>query len=213
MTNLELDKNEITIIIEALNARINSLPEKDESSIKTKDALNSFVNEGYIVKQKYRPWVIGCINDHYISPSHELFNITEYDAIMATYEELQRMKAIDNALVIINKLQKKSEKPLNLFYEKYSKLSGLGKIEKILYSETDYGKLYKIGILFSNGKGIRYENETLPFKKIIVEKISIKEYQAQSMPVQFMGKLDAKSKGEDLGPVLLQLQSLIQKFS
>lgn len=213
MTNLELDKNEITIIIDALNARINSLPEKDESSIKTQDALNSLTNEGYIVKQKYRPWVIGCINDYYISPFKELFNITEYDAIMATNEQMERLKAIDNVLMIINKLQKKSEKPLNLFYEKYSKLSGLGKIEKILFSETDYGKLYKIGILFSNGKGIKYENETLPFKKIILEKISIKEYQDQSIPVQFMCKLDARSKVEDLGPVLLQVMSFIQKFS
>ena len=213
MTNLELDKNEITIIIDALNARINSLPEKDESSIKTQDALNSLINEGYIVKQKYRPWVIGCINDHYISPFKELFNVTEYDAIMATNEQMERLKAIDNVLMLINKLQKKSKKPLNLFYEKYSKLSGLGKIEKILFSETNYGKLYKIGILFSNGKGIKYENETLPFKKIIVEKISIKEYQDQSMPVQFMGKLDARSKVEDLGPVLIHVKSFIQKFS
>lgn len=213
MPNLELDKNEIAIIIETLNARLNSLPENDESSVKTQDAMKSFINERYEVKQKYRPWVIGCINEFKISPFQDLFKITDYDAIMANFEQMERMKAMDIILMTINKLQKKSEKPLDLFHEKYSKLSSLGKIEKILFSETKYGNLYKIGILFSNGKGIRYDNQILPFEKIIVEKIVINEYESQLLPDQFSGKLDAKSKVEDLGPTLLQVKSIIQKFS
>ncbi len=213
VTNTELDTHEITIIIDSLNSRIKSLPENDESSIKTQDALKSFVNEGYIVKQNYRPWVIGCINEFKVSPFPELFKITDYDAIMSNIEHMERMKAMDIVLMTINKLQRKSEKPLDLFHEKYSKLSSLGKIEKILFSETNNGKLYKIGILFSNGKGLKYDNQILPFEKIIVEKIVINEYESQILPDQFLGKLDAKSKSEDLGPFLLQVQSLILKFS
>lgn len=212
MDNLNLNNNEITIINDALTGRINTVPINDESNIKTQDVLASFTQEGNEVKPKYRPWVIGCINDYFINPNKELFLITEYDAIMASDEVLLKMKELDQALTLITKLQKKSEKPRKLFHEKYSKLSELGNLEKILYSESTNGNLYKIGILFTNGKGVKFDNETGPIKSINVEKIILTDFEYQLTADKYIFKLKDRLKTAELSALELQILSIVEKY-
>jgi hypothetical protein len=212
MDNLNLNNNEITIINDALNGRINTLPINDETNIKTKIVQSSFIQDGNVVKPKDRTWVIGCIREYYIERSKELFNITDFDAVMAGDDILKRMIEIDIALALINKLQKKSEKKLKLFHEKYSKLSELGELQKVLFSESNNGQLYKIGLLFTNGKGLRFDNETGPIKNINVEKVILTDFECELTGDKFITKLKDREKINRLSILESQILSIIEKY-
>jgi len=64
---------------------------------------------------------------------------------------------LDVAMNLLNRLLKRTESKYRLFADSLSKINGMLNTNRILYSTTTDGKIYKAGIFVDKAHGIRFE--------------------------------------------------------
>ncbi|HCX22545.1 MAG: hypothetical protein CMB80_19450 [Flammeovirgaceae bacterium] len=147
------------LILKALaNRRANSQGEFNKKHLIELEKIECELKFEYShLTPKNKSILIGCLRETYIYPNKYILNLSEYQLTFMRDELLSTLSELDVVMNLLNGLLKKSESKYHLFAESLNKIDRILNSQRILYSTTTDGKIYKAGILLDRENGITFE--------------------------------------------------------
>ena len=156
--------------------------------------------------------LIGCLRETYVYPNEHILRISDYELMFRTEELSDKLENLDNSLNVLNKLLKKSEPKYRLFSTALSTIEGIKHSNKIFYSSTSDGKIYKAGILVDGTKGISFEldgfHEPTNFS---TGQLNQKSYMDFGTPVEVKELLNSYAKNHKLSTMQESFSKIVKQ--
>lgn len=211
MSLIQLNPKEIEVIKASIELRIKSVEDNHDQISKLDDIverLNSYVID---LKPLQRAKLIGCIREYLIYPNENLFKLSDYEVFCSVEEVKDRMRKVDIGLSAMNKLKKKKDKKFRIFEDTIEKVNQLASKKKVYFSETENGKVYKIGIVGANGKGIKIEADGSPIEYFKLEKVHKGWFMKSSSPKEIIAKIENYGQRNRLTENQIRAKEILKK--
>ncbi|MDC9723378.1 MAG: hypothetical protein PSN34_11510 [Urechidicola sp.] len=211
MSLIKLNPKEIEVIKASIELRRKSVENNLDQISKLDDIverLNSYVID---LKPLQRAKLIGCIREYLIYPNEDLFKLSDYEVFCSVEEVKDRMRKVDIGLSAMNKLKKKKDKKFRIFEDTIEKVNQLASKKKVYFSETENGKVYKIGIVGANGKGIKIEADGSPIENFKLEKVHKDWFMKSSSPKEIIAKIENYGQRNRLTENQIRAKEILKK--
>lgn len=210
-----LNIEETSMIIESFNFRYQSSKE-DSDRIRIDKILSRRFGDFITIKDNDKNYIIRCLEESHCSEYCDR-KYSDIELLFVDINQISDFLKIDKVYELQNKLllvQEKSRAKI-LFSTRFTYLNQFKNIENIYYSFSN-NNYHKIGIQFTNKKGINYNEGESVFQNFTITPIIKSDFTSQCTPSEFLSKINLhlfsgtiNSQNETLS----QIKQLIEKFS
>lgn len=157
MSIIKFDFKEIEMIEKSIELRKES-NQGNIGHLKELDSILKQLKSPIIyLKPMQKSILTGCIRVSEIYPKEELIEKSEYEIMLSQKEIQNECIQLDMAFGILDKLKKKTEPKSRFFKTTFEKIEKIRNSQKVYYSITNDGKIYKAGIVIDKNKGLKTE--------------------------------------------------------
>lgn len=213
MSLIDLTPKEIEVIISSIELRRKSINDNHEQISRLNDIVERLNSDLIDLKPLQRANLIGCIREYMIYPNDDLFKLSDYEVFSAVDEVKNRMRIVDVGLRAMNKLKEKKDKNFRIFEDTLEKINQLVSKEKVYFSETKDGNVYKIGIVGINGKGINIEVNGSPIGKFKLEKLHKDWFMKSASPKEILAKIENYEQRNILTENQIRAKEILKKLA
>lgn len=157
--------------------------------------------------------VTGCLRETYIYPNEECFSLTDFQLMQRTEELSAKLENLDIVLNLLNKLLQKTQQKYLLFSGTLSKIDRILNSNKILFSTTTDGKVYKAGIIIGKNEGIHFELDNSSEPTIfLIGKLNPQSYISSGSPQEVKSLLSQFSENHELTLMQKSFAIILEKI-
>lgn len=203
---------EVVLIRNAIELR------KNKSDSEYTKKLNLLLNKLYdpIVELKKieRSLIRSCVRDLVIYPKGEIMQKTEYELLLVRDEIEQECQVIDVALTILNKVKRREEPKKVLFKETFEKLDKIRNSNKVYYSKSSNGEIYKVGIVTDTNEGVILElSRNIDLSNFTIGNLSGESFMQSTSPQELVNYLKEYGKENRLTETHYQFIKIFESNS
>lgn len=211
MSLINLEQKEAELIKASIELRKESWADNPDLIAKLEDILERINFPIIDLKQLQRAMLIECVQEYLIYPNEDLFKLSDYEVFCSIDEIKDRMRKVDVGLNAINKLKKNKEKKFRIFEDTIEKVTRLAAKRKVYFSETENGKVYKIGIVGEGEKGIKIEADGTPIENFKLEKVSENWFMNSATPREIIEKIESYGIKNKLTENQIRAKEILKK--
>jgi len=163
------------------------------------------------LKPAHKALLIGCIKELVVYPNAEFLNISDFEVLMFSETDKEKLKYIDIGLILIKKLQRQKDQKLRTFEPILSRIDLLLKSNEVYYSETKDGKIYKVGIKTGGNMGIDLVMEGTSFSNFDYSRLSRDSYEKSANPSEVLQKLERYALNNQLTENQERVKKILEK--
>ncbi len=143
----------------------------------------------------------------------ELFALSECEIFIANDKMKDLFKEIDFRSNLINKFKREEDRKDKIFGDVFKKMEQLQSLKEVCYSEMHDGKIYKIGIIGSDGKGLKMEvGSTNIITDLKVEEVYPYWFGKKGTPMDVIQKLELYGAKNKLNKSQVQAKEILRKM-
>lgn len=208
---INLNPKELEVIKASIELRRKSYEDNSDYLAGLEDILERIDSPIIDLKPLQRARLIGCIREYLIYPNEDLFKLSDYEIFCTIDKVKDRMRKVDIGLGAMNKLKKKKDKEFRIFENTIDKISKLKKETKIYFSETENGRVYKVGIIVEGGNGIKIEADGSLIEKFTLKTINEDWFMNSAKPREIIDKIELYEIENKLTENQIRIKELLKK--
>ncbi len=143
----------------------------------------------------------------------ELFALSEYEIFIANDKMKDLFKEMDFRSNLINKFKREKDRKDKIFGDVFKKMEQLQSLKEVCYSEMHDGKIYKIGIIGNDGKGLKMEvGSTNIITDLKIEEVYPYWFGKKGTPMDVIQKLELYGAKNKLNKSQVQAKEILRKM-